>query len=103
LTIRLVWCCGGLVGFTIGNPKYLEGLGGPNGPSGPSGLDRPPPRFNGCPTKILPTFLGIFVCILTRHVPLEIYGLDFILIMVCVRVVVNETLVAIAIEWYIAT
>ncbi len=32
---------GGLLRFTIGNPKYLEGLGGLS----PSGLNPPPPRL----------------------------------------------------------
>jgi hypothetical protein len=35
---------GGLLGFTINNPKYLGGLGGLNGPCG---LELPPPRFDG--------------------------------------------------------
>jgi hypothetical protein len=78
--------------FTIGNPKYhegLEGLGGPNGLSGPSGLDPPPTRFDGCLTKIMSTFMGISVCIFTRFVPLGVYGLDLIPVMVWVGVIVN--------------
>jgi len=35
---------GGLFGFTIGNPKYLGGLGSS---SGPSRSKPPPPRSNG--------------------------------------------------------
>jgi len=100
LTIRPIRCYGGLHGFTIGNPKYPEGPGGPSGPSGP---DPPPPISNGCPTKILSTCIDICVCILTRFVPLEICGLDFIVVMVWVGVVVNRTLVTITIEWGIAT
>jgi hypothetical protein len=80
---------GGLLGFTIGNPKYLEGRGGPN---------LPPPRFDGCPTKIMSTSLGIFICILTRSVPLGVYGLDLILVMVWVGVIVNGTSVIITIK-----
>jgi hypothetical protein len=89
-----------LLRFTIGNPKYPEG---PRSPNGPSGHDPPPPGSNGCLTKIMSTSLSIFVCILTRSVPLEICGLDLILIMVWVDVVVNGALVTIAIEWGIAT
>ncbi len=58
----------GLPRFTIGNPKYPKGLEGPSGPSGPN---PPPPGFDGCPTKNLSTFLGIYVCMLIRYVPLE--------------------------------
>jgi hypothetical protein len=41
---------GGLLGLIIGNPKYLGSLGG---------FEPPPPRSNGCLTKILSTSLGI--------------------------------------------
>ncbi len=87
-TIRLIWWYGGLVGFTIGNPKYLEG------PSGPSGHDPLPLGSDGRPTKIPSTSLGIFVCIFIRSVPLEVFGMDLIPIMVRgVGVVVNGALV----------
>jgi hypothetical protein len=82
-TIRPIWWYEGLLRFTIGNPKYLEGPGGLNGP------DPLPPEFEGCPTKIPSTSLSIFVCIFTRSVPLEICGLDLIPIMVWVGVVVS--------------
>jgi hypothetical protein len=82
-----------MLGFTIGSPKYLEGLDGPN----------PPPKFDGCPTKNLSTFLGIFVCILTRFIPLGVCGLDFTLVMVWVGVIVNGASVTVIIEWGIAT
>jgi hypothetical protein len=59
-------------GFIISNPKQLEGLGG-FGNHGP-----PPPRFDGCLTKILSTSLGIFACMLIRSIPLGVCGLDFI-------------------------
>ncbi len=78
----------GLLRFTIGNPKYLEGF---EGPSGPSGLDPPPFRSDGYPTKIMSTSLGIFVCILTRFVPLGVCGLNLIPTMVWVGALVNGT------------
>jgi hypothetical protein len=58
-----------MLGFMIGNPKYPKGLGGP------SGLNFLPPRSNGYQTKILSTSLGVYVCILTRFVPLGVCGL----------------------------
>jgi len=61
---------GGLLGFTISNPKYLEG---------PSGLDPFPLVSDGYLAKISSTFLGIFMCTFTRFVPFGIYGVDFIL------------------------
>jgi hypothetical protein len=51
---------GGLLGFTIGNPKYLEG---PKGHGGFGGLDLLPFGSDGCPTKILSTSLGITITI----------------------------------------
>ncbi len=36
---------GGLLGFTVGNPKYPRGLGGPIGLSGSN--PPPPPRSDG--------------------------------------------------------
>ncbi len=42
--IRLFGGNGSLPRFTIGNPKYLKGLGGLGGLGG---LDWPPPRYNG--------------------------------------------------------
>jgi hypothetical protein len=57
---------GGLFGFTISNPKYLEGLGGHGG------LD-PPLGSNGCPRKIMSTFLGISICMLPRSIPLGVW------------------------------
>ncbi len=78
--IRPNWWDGVLHGFTIGNPKYPKGLGGHGGLNGHD----LPPRFDGCPTKIPSTSLGIFACILMRFVPFEICGLDFIPIMVWV-------------------
>jgi hypothetical protein len=83
-----------LLGSTIGNPKYLEGLGG---------LDPPPPRFNNYPTKILSTFLGISICMLTKFVPLGVCGLDLIPGMIWTSIIVNGDLVIITIEWGIAT
>jgi hypothetical protein len=77
---------GGLPRFTIGNPKYPKGFESHGGPNGP---DLPPLRYDGCLTKIMSTFLGIFVCMLTRYVPLGVYGLDFIPIMVWVGAVVE--------------
>jgi hypothetical protein len=44
---------GGLPVLIIGNPKYLGSLGGLGG------FEPPPPRSNGCLTKILSTSLGI--------------------------------------------
>jgi hypothetical protein len=76
---------GGLPGFTIGNPKYLEGFEGPGGP------DPPPLRSDGCLAKIMFTSLGISICILTRFVPFGVCGLNLILTMVWVGVVVNGT------------
>jgi hypothetical protein len=69
--------------------KVLGGLGG---------LDVPLPRFDGCPTKILSTSLGIFVCILGRSIPFRVCGLDFLPIMIWVGVVVNGVLIIITIE-----
>jgi hypothetical protein len=91
-TIRPIWWYGGLFGFTIGNPKFPEGPGGLNGPN------PLPPGFEGCPTKIMSTSLNIFVCILIRSIPLEIYGMDLITLMVWVGVVVNGVLVIITIK-----
>jgi hypothetical protein len=73
---------GHLCGFTISHPKYHEG---------PGGLDLPPPGFNGCPIKILSTFLGISIFIFTRFIPLGVYGLNLILAMVWAGAVVNGT------------
>jgi hypothetical protein len=70
---------GGLLVFTIANPKYLKS---------PNGLD-PSHRFGGRSEKILSTFLGISVCILTRSIPFGVCGLDFIPVMVWVGVIVN--------------
>ncbi len=90
----------GLLRSTIGNPKYL---GGPGGLGGLGGLDMPPPEFNGFQAKILSIFLGIFVCMLARFVPLRIYGLDFILRMVWASAVVNGDSIIVTKEWGIAT
>ncbi len=81
--------------FTISNPNYLEGL---EGPSGIGGLDVPPPRFDGRPTKILSTSLGIFVCILARFVPFGVCGLDLIPTMIWIGVVVNGVSIIVTIE-----
>jgi hypothetical protein len=54
---------GGPFRFIIGNPNYLEGLGGPSGP------DPPLLRFDGYPTKIIFTSLGIYVCTFTSSIP----------------------------------
>jgi hypothetical protein len=81
----------GLPRFTISNqeyPKGLEGLGG---------FDFPPLGSDGCPTKIMSTSLGIFVCTLIRYVPLGVYGLNLIQARVWVDVV-NGTLIIITIE-----
>jgi hypothetical protein len=83
---------GVLPGFTIGNQKY------PKGPKGLSGPNPPPLGSDGCPTKILSSSLGIFVCMLTKSSPLGIYGLNFIPRMVWVGVVVNGALVTITRE-----
>jgi hypothetical protein len=61
-------------------------------------LDPPPLGFDGCLTKILFTFLGIFVCMLTRSVPLGVRGLDFIPTIVRAGVVINGALVTITID-----
>jgi hypothetical protein len=47
--------------------------------------------------------LGIFVCILTRFVPLGVCGLNLIPTMVWVGVIVNGAQVSATIEWGIAT
>jgi hypothetical protein len=73
---------GGLPGFTISNKKYLEGFESLSGPDPPLGSD-------GCPTKILSTFLGIFVCMFTKFSPLGICGLNLIPMMVWAGVIVN--------------
>ncbi len=85
---------GGLPRFTIGNPKYPEGL---------RCLDPLPHGFNGCPTKILSTCLGISICTFTRFVPLGVYGLEIIPTIIWAGVVVNGTLVTVTIDWGIAT
>jgi len=36
-----------MLGFTIGNPKYLRGPRGPKGLGGLSGFELLPPRSNG--------------------------------------------------------
>jgi len=59
---------GGLLGFMIGNPKYL---GGPGGLSGPSGSKLPFLRFDGWLTKTLFTTLGISSCNSQTMFPLE--------------------------------
>jgi len=69
----------GLLGFTIGNPKYHEG---PRGHGSFCGLDLLPFGSDGYPTKIFSTSLGITVCIITRFVPLGVCGLNFIPTMV---------------------
>ncbi len=61
--------------FIIGNPKHLKGLGG-LGALG--GFEPPPLGSNGCPTKILSTFMGIFVCTSTSSITFGIWGLNFI-------------------------
>jgi hypothetical protein len=79
----------------IGNPKYPKGHGGLGGHGGPN---PPPLGSNDCLAKILSTSLGIFVCMLTRSVPLGICGLDFMLVMVWVGVVVNGASIIVTIE-----
>ncbi len=59
---------GGMPEFIIGNPKYPEGPISLDGFGGLSGFKPPPLGSNGCPTKIMPTSLGIFVCTLTSCV-----------------------------------
>jgi hypothetical protein len=69
--------------------KGLEVYGGPS---------PPPPGSNGCPTKIMSTSLGIYVCIFTRSIPLGVYGLDLIPIMVWAGVVVNGASITVTME-----
>jgi hypothetical protein len=69
---------GGLLGFIIGNPKYL------GGPTGLGGFEPLPPIFNGCLTKNLSTSLGIYVCTLTSFVSFRVKGLVLILIIIWV-------------------
>jgi len=89
---------GGLLGFSIGNPKYPAGLESLGGLGGLGGHDPPPPGFNGFPTKIKSTSLGISVCMLTRFVPLKVCGLNFILGMVWASVVINGASIIVTIE-----
>jgi hypothetical protein len=56
----------GLLGFIIGNPKYL------GGPIGLGGFKPLPPISNGCLTKILSTSLGISVRTLTSFVSFRV-------------------------------
>ncbi len=56
---------GGLLGFIIGNPKYLDGFGGLGGLGG---FKPPPLGLNGCLVEILSTSLGTSVCTLTNCV-----------------------------------
>jgi hypothetical protein len=60
---------GGLLGFAIGNPKYL---------GGPSGLGGFEPVFRGSNglIKTLFTFLGISLCKFTNFIPLGVCGMD---------------------------
>jgi hypothetical protein len=87
---------GGLLGFTIGNPKYPKGLGGLSGLNPPSGSI-------GCLAKILSTSLGISICMFTRFVSLGVYGINLMPIMVWASVVVNGILITITIKWGITT
>jgi hypothetical protein len=60
---------GGLLGFIIGNPKYLKGSRGLGG----LGKSEPPPLgSNGCLAKILSTSMGISVCTSTSYVSLGV-------------------------------
>jgi hypothetical protein len=86
---------GGIPRFIIGNPKHLEGLGSLGGPNG---FKPPPLGYNGCPTKILSTFMGISVCTLTSYVSLGIWGINFIPTTIWVGVITNGALVTITID-----
>jgi hypothetical protein len=85
---------GGLFGSTIGNPKYLGGLGG---------FEPPPTRSNDCITKIIFTFLVISSCKLTNSIFLGVYGLDLTLSTIWMVANTNKALVNIIIDWGIAT
>jgi len=56
------------------------------------------PLSDGCPTKFMFSFLGIFICMLTRYVPLGVCHLDLMLVMVWASAIVNGALVIITIE-----
>jgi hypothetical protein len=79
----------------IGNLKYPKGRGGLGGHGGPN---PPPLGSNDYLAKILSTSLGIFVCMLTRSVPLGICGLDLMLVMVWASIVVNGALIIVIIK-----
>jgi len=87
---------GGLPKFIIGNPKYLEGSGGLGGPSGHGGFEPPPLGSNGCSTKIMSTFLGIYVCTFTSC--FGAWGLDLKPTIVWASVVTNGVLITITID-----
>ncbi len=61
------------------------------------------PLFDGCPTKIMFSFLRISICMLTKYVPLRVCHLDLMLVMVWASAIANGALVTITIEWNIAT
>ncbi len=84
--------------FTIGNPKYLEGI---EDPCGLDGFNPPPLGSDGYLTKIMSTSLGISICMLTWFVPLGVYGLKPVI--VWAGVVVNGISITVTIEWGITT
>jgi hypothetical protein len=84
-----------MLGFIIGNSKYLKG---PRGLGGPSGLDPLHPGSDGQSTKIIFASLGIFVCTFTSSIPLGVCGLDFIPTTICVSVVINGVSIIVTID-----
>ncbi len=80
---------GGLLGFSIGNPKYL---------GGPNGFEPPPLGSHGWLTKTLLTFLGMSSCKLTSYVPFWMCGLDMIPTTICTSANTNGSLVTIIIN-----
>jgi hypothetical protein len=81
-----------LLGFTIGNPKYLGGS------RGPGGFEPLPPGFDGRLAKIVSTSLGISSCKIINFVPLGVCGLDLIPTTVWTNVDTNGTLVTVIID-----
>jgi hypothetical protein len=89
---------GGLHGFIIGNPKYIEGAKGLGGLGGLGGFEPPPLGSNAYLAKIMSTFLGIFVCTLTSYVPLGVWGLNLIPTTIWAGVVTNGVSVTVTID-----
>jgi hypothetical protein len=94
---------GGLHGFIIGNPKYIEGPKGLGGLGGLCGFEPLLLGSNAYLTKIMSTFLGIFVCTLTSYVPFGVWGLNLIPTTIWVGAVTNGVLVIVIIDRGIAT